>query len=151
MAFDFWRFMASPHGSVSPSGKSGRGKPASTKKPGVPWLVSVTFFVALLRVLVVTFLLLALAAGLDDPMPTWFDALLLAYGAALIVVLVFVLNGFGWARLAWVVGSLTIIAFLQNPIVGYVLVFDLVVLLVLVMPASNRYMAGCADARRSRK
>ena len=140
--------MASPHGAPQPAKKQA-AKNLGTEKPGLPWFISVTFFVAVLRVLVVTLLLLALAVGLDDPMPRWFDGLILAYGGAMIAALLFILNGFGWARLAWVVLSLVIIAFLQDPIVLYVLAFDLVILLVLVLPPCNRYMTACAGARRN--
>jgi len=155
MAFDFWRFMASPHGSTS--GGTGsyrrqkrRGTPTKAEKPRVPWFISVTFFVALLRVIAVTVLMLALSAAFDDPLPGWFNVLLLVYGAAMAAALVFVLNGFGWARLAWAVLAAAIICFVQDPVILWVIAFDLVVLLVLFLPPSNRYMTGCAEARRNR-
>jgi len=142
----YWRFMASPHGGSS-SGKKRRRK---TEKPGVPWFVSVTFVIAILRILVVTLFLLALAVAVDDPLPGWIDGLIIAHGAAMIVALVFVLNGFGWARLAWAALSLAILGFVQDPLVIYVLVFDLLVLVVFVLPPSNRYMAACAAARHGK-
>ena len=153
MAFDFWRFMSSPHGGVPSQGRASTGRTTAKtpEKPGVPWFVSLICVIAIVRVLIVTLLLLALSAGGDDPMPRWFDGLLLIYGAAMIAVAVFILNGFGWARLAWLVASLAIIAFLQDPIVIYVLVFDLLLLLVLVLPPSNRYMSACAAARGRKK
>jgi len=144
MAFDFWRFMSSPHGTASPSRQSRRRK---TDKPGVPWFISATFFVGVLGVLAGALVLLALSVGLNDAMPGWFDALILVHGAALIGTLVFVLNGFGWARLAWVVLCLAQLAFDQGIVTRYFLIFDLTVLVVLVLPASNRYMTACAAAR----
>ncbi|MCL2490976.1 MAG: hypothetical protein FWF36_09725 [Propionibacteriaceae bacterium] len=147
MAFNYWKFMASPHGGTSSSRRKRRGK---TEKPGVPWFVSTTFVIATLRILFVTLLLLALAVGVDDPLPGWIDALIIAHGAAMIVALVFVLNGFGWARLAWAALSLAILGFVQDPLIIYVLVFDLLVLVVFVLPPSNRYMTACAAARHGK-
>jgi len=137
--------MASPHGGVSSSRPKRRGVPV---KPGVPWFVSVTFFVAVLRVLAFTLLLLVVAIGFDPPSPRWLDALIMAHGAAMITALVFVLNGFGWARLAWLVLSLAQFALLADIITVWVVAFDLVVLVILLIPPSNRYMTGCAAARR---
>jgi len=147
MAFNYWKFMASPHATASRHPRKRRGK---TDKPGVPWFISVTLFVALLRVVAVTLLLLAISVGLDDPLPRWFDGIIIVYGATMIVALVFILNGFGWARLAWLLLSLALLGFIQDVIIVPVLIFDLAVLVVLILPPSNRYMTACAAARHGR-
>ncbi|MCL2652199.1 MAG: hypothetical protein FWD63_00200 [Propionibacteriaceae bacterium] len=143
MAFNYWKFMSSPHS----TGRSRKKRGDKTEKPGVPWLISLTCAIATLWVLFVTLLLLAVAIGFGDPLPGWMDALIIAYGVAIIVALVFVLNGFGWARLAWAVLSLAILGFLQDPLIIYVLVFDLLVLVLLLLPPSSRYMKACAASR----
>jgi len=150
MPFDFWRFMASPSSAGGASRRGGARKRGRKGKPGVPWWISVLFFVALLRVLLGTLILYGLSLAVDEPMPAWFDALILVHGVAMIVALVFILNGFGWARLAWLALAFAQLGFDQGELTRYFLIFDIAALIVLTLPASGRYMAACAGARSAR-
>jgi len=148
MGFDLWRFMASPTSAADRSRTARRQrKPVGVQRPPVPWWISVVFFVGSARVLLGTFVLFALATGIAEPMPAWFDWLLVAHGVALIVCLVFMLNGFAFARLAWLVLVLAQLVFDQTAITRYYLMFDAVLLAITLLPASSRYMGLCADAR----
>lgn len=149
----FWRFMSSPS-STRPSSPSSVRPPSRKSgshgrqgKPGVPWWISAVFFVGLLRVLLGVLILYGLSLSVAEPMPGWFNALIFIHGAAMIVTLVFILNGFGWARLAWLVLAVAQLAFDQGVITRYILMVDIAVLVVLVIPGSNRYMARCAAVR----
>jgi len=144
--FDLWRFMSSPNTAAEASRKAKRGK-GPYEKPRVPWWISITFFAGVLRVLLGTLFLLGISIGYGDPMPAWFNWLIILHGVAMIAALVVMLNGFGWGRVAWLALALLQLLLDQGMITRYYLGLDIVLLVVFVLPASNRYMAECADGR----
>jgi len=153
--FDFWRFMNSPSRATesqarAKNSRGGRrgGRPVKTERPRVPWWISVCFFVGVFRVVLEVLMLLAVSTGIGEPMPVWFNWLIVAHGVAMIVTLVFVLNGFGWARLAYLALALAQLALDQGIISKWFLLFDVVVLVVLILPPSVRYIVTSATARR---
>jgi len=146
VAFDFWRFMASPNQAARHRRRAGRG---AVDRPRVPWWISICFIVGLLRAIVGTLTLLALSVSVDEPMPAWFNWLVLLHGVALVVALVFLLNGFGWARLALLVLTFAQWGFDQAMITKYFTLLDIAILIVAVLPASAAYIGRCADARHA--
>ena len=153
--FDFWRFMNSPSRAVEPATRAksirgGRrgGRPDKTERPRVPWWISVCFFIGIFRVILGVLTLLAVSTGIGEPMPAWFNWLIIAHGVAMIVTLVFILNGFGWARLAYLALALAQLALDQGIITKWFLLFDVAVLVVLILPPSVRYIVTSATARR---
>ena len=167
MGFDLWRFMASPNqaaGRDQPagrsSGKSAKGHPnkkgknrktARAKNPDakVPWSLSLAFFVGLLGALAGDGLLLAVAWGYGEPLPVWRNLLIVAHGLAMIVALVLVLNGFGWARLALALLAVAQLSFDATLLTRYFLLLNLVVCVVFFLKPANRYCAACATLRHA--
>ena len=155
MAFDFWRFMQSPSKAVERTRRPGKpsnrrtskAKLAPPERPRVPWWISICFFIGIVRVLLGTLTLLGFSVSGDEQMPAWFNWLLIAHGAAMIVALVFILNGFGWARLALLILALAQLAFDQGYLTKFFLLFDAAVLIVLLLPRSAAYFAASAAAR----
>jgi len=153
MGFDIFRFMASPQRAVEEEDKALReaAKPqkwSRRRDPDVrlPWFVSVVFFVFIARVLLGDAILLGLS-WMGDPLPGWFNALLAAHVVAVIAALVFVLNGWGWARVALLVLSLAQLGFDSTLITRWFLLADALLLVVLVIKPSNQYFINCADYR----
>ena len=146
--FDFWRFMNSPSNAVEPASIPKKGRGSHPARPRVPWWISVCFFTGLLRTVIGVLTLLTVSISIGEPMPNWFNWLIVAYGVAMVVALVFMLNGFGWARLALLALALAQLAFDQGIITKYFLLFDVALLVVLVLPPSVRYIVSSAAARR---
>ena len=148
MGFDFWRFMNSPGQAAqqAPRPRKARGKP---ERPRVPWWISVCFFAGVFRAILWVLTMLVVSTSIGEPMPAWFNWLVVAYGVAMVVVLVFILNGFGWARLAYLALALVQLFYDQGIISKYFLIFDVIVLVVLLLPPSVRYIVTSAAARRS--
>ena len=156
MGLDIWRFMASPSKAVERERASQRRskkqhRPNRDVDTRVPWFVSLVFFAGLASSIISSALLLGLAIGVGDPMPAWFNYLIIGQGVALIVSIVFILNGFGWARLAWLVLALAQLWFDQTLFTRWFLLANLVMLVLLVIKPANRYFSNCAASRRRDK
>jgi len=153
MGFDMWRFLASPSKAAAQAGTKSKGKGPRKRRSGdidtkLPWFISAVFFVFIAWVIFGDAILIGLAR-MGDPLPAWFTWLIVAHGVAVIVALVFVLNGWGWARLALVVLCLLQLLFDQTILTRWYLIIDALLLVVLVIKPANRYFANCAAARAS--
>jgi len=151
MGFDMWRFLASPSRAADQAGAKSKRKGKRTRQSGdidtrLPWFISAVFFVFLAWVIFGDAILIGLAR-MGEPLPTWFTWLVVAHAVATIVALVFVLNGWGWARLALVVLCLAQMLFDQTVLTRYYLIIDVALLIVLVIKPANRYFQNCAAAR----
>ena len=153
MGFDIFRFMASPQRAVEEEDKvlreqSKQQKLRRRRDPDVrlPWFVSVVFFVFIARVLLGDAILLGLS-WMGDPLPGWFNALLAVHVVAVIVTLVFILNGWGWARVVLLVLSLSQLLFDATLITRWFLLADVLLLVVLVIKPTNQYFLNCAEYR----
>lgn len=140
MGFDMWRFLASPNNASKPP-KRQRQKNPDTR---LPWFISVIFFVFLVRVLLGSAFLFALSTGF---MPSWFTLLIVAHAVAMVVALVFVLNGWGWARLVLLALSVVQLVFDQTLVTRWFLLADALLLAILMIRPAGRYFSRCADAR----
>jgi len=153
MGFDIFRFMASPQRAVEEEEQVLReqAKPQKWRRKRdldvrLPWFISVVFFVFLARVLLGDVILLGLS-WIGDPLPGWFNALIAAHAVAVIVALLFMLNGWGWARVALLVLSLAQLLFDATLITRWFLLVDALLLAVLVIKPSNQYFTNCAEYR----
>jgi len=154
MGLDIWDFMASPSQAVERERSVKRQRkhqqrrdPDPDPDTSVPWFVSLVFFAGLASSIVSGALLIGLALGVGDPMPAWFNGLLIAEIVAMIAALVFILNGFGWARLAWLVLAVAQLWFDQTLFTRWFLLANLVLLVILMIKPASRYFANCAAAR----
>jgi len=153
--FDMWRFMSSPNAAADAARGSASKKKKKRSRPGdedeidnaLPWVVSLVFFVFLARVILGSLILLVFAWGFGDPLPVWFSWLVIAHGLVFVIVLVFVLNGWGWARLAVLVMSLSQLLLDQTAITRWYLLFDVILLVVLMLKPAAKYFANCAAVR----
>ena len=151
MSFDMWRFLASPNRAAEEAKVRGKGKSRRRRHRDadtrLPWFVSVIFFLLLARVVLGSVALIGFARGFGDPLPAWWTVLVVVHGLAMVVALVFLLNGFGWARVALLALSLAQLAFDATLITRWFLLFDVVLLVFLVIKPANRYFTNCADVR----
>ena len=147
MGFDYWRFMSSPTRTVTAVRRRPTDKQRQRADTRVPWFVSAAFFTGLARVVVGTLGLLAITLGFGDPSPVWFWVLIIVHGAAMIAVLILVLNGFGWARAVFLVLSLAQMAFDQTLITRYFVAVDVALAVVFFIRPSQRYFDACATVR----
>ncbi|MCL2782581.1 MAG: hypothetical protein FWD80_01190 [Propionibacteriaceae bacterium] len=151
MGDNLWNFMASPNRAVAKqSDGRGKGKKSRRRETDVklPWFVSLAVFLDVARVLLGTLLLLGLSGGAyGDVMPNWFLGLIIVHGLAMIATLVFILNGFGLARLALIALAVGQLWFDQSLITRYFLLIDALIIVVFFIGPSNRYFAACDQAR----
>jgi len=151
MGFDMWRFLASPSSAAEQASAKAKQKRKRQRRDEeidtrLPWFISVVFFAFIAWVLFGDAVLIGLAR-MGDPLPGYVTWLIIAHGVATIVALVFVLNGWGWARLALLALCLVQLAFDQAVITRWYLIIDALLLVVLVIKPANRYFSNCAAAR----
>jgi len=148
--------MASPNTAADEVREAAREKTRDRKRRlakdkdidnSLPWFVSLVFFVFLARIILGTFILLAFGWGIDDSLPNWLAWVVIAHGIAYVIVLVFVLNGWGWARLAVLVMSLSQLFLDGTQITRWYLLFDVILLVILMLRPSARYFENCAAVR----
>lgn len=150
MSFDFWRFMSSPSKAVSdePVTKKQQRKKGPPPDIRLPWFISAAMFTDIARVLLGTLVLWAIGYDYGDAQPAWFFVLLIAHGAAMIIALVFVLNGFGLARLVLIVLAIGQMWFDQTLLTRYFLLADVLIYIVFFIRPASRYFAACEQARQ---
>jgi len=147
--FDIFRFLSSPSGAVSEARRKRAHSNKKTDMPAVAWSVSVGFFIGLFGVIISAVILNGLAWVAD--MEKWFSWLVIAHALAMIVSLVFVLNGFPWMRLVYAALALAQMAFDQTLVTRYFIIVFLIAGILFIIPPANRYFVAATEVRSNRK
>jgi len=147
--FDIWRFLSSPDTAVDKARQKRARSKKKTNKPQVIWSVSLGFFLGLPGVIFSDIILGSLSWLAE--MPLWFSWLITAHALAMLVCLVFILNGFGWARLAFAALALSQLAFDQTLVTRYFMIIFAIIGLLFVVRPSNLYFTDCTEARSRKK